>query len=37
MLIGKLNEDDTIQFGTKSYNQYEFRKLHWGFFKRVEM
>lgn len=30
VLIGRLNDDDTIQFGNRSYNQYEFRKLHWG-------
>ena len=29
VLIGILKDDDTIQFGKKSYNQYEFRKLHW--------
>ena len=34
VLIGKLNDDDTIQFGNKSYNQYEFRKLHWGILSK---
>lgn len=30
VLIGTLNDEDTIQFGNMTYNQYEFRKLHWG-------
>jgi hypothetical protein len=30
VLIGTLNNEDTIQFGDMNYNQHEFRKLHWG-------
>ena len=29
VLIGTLNDEDKIQFGNITYNQYEFRKLHW--------